>query len=170
MKGNFLKTVLEPFMLCDCETLTFVTQKWKLFSKGDLFCVFWNFGAMFPGKSWRNVYAQCHFKIKYYIYVYRTPLAKRFCVIPFNSLRSFFISGMRWMSWPHGVINWTDSKEHQKGIDAQTVSLHRNHQNRPSFIIIDASVHHGHDSQELLPTGNSFFVVLLRYNWHTTSY
>lgn len=53
MKGICLKMVLEPctFMLCDCEILTFVTQKWKLFSNGDLFCVSRNLGAMFPGKS-----------------------------------------------------------------------------------------------------------------------
>lgn len=53
MRGICLKMISEPctFMLCDCEILTFVTQKWKLFSNGDLFCVFQNLGAMFPGKS-----------------------------------------------------------------------------------------------------------------------
>lgn len=41
MRGLYLKMVSEPCtsMRCDCETLTFVTQKWKLFSNGDLFCV-----------------------------------------------------------------------------------------------------------------------------------
>lgn len=43
-------------MLCDCEILTFVTQKWKLFSNGDLFCVFWNLGAMFSGKKAKKMY------------------------------------------------------------------------------------------------------------------
>lgn len=53
MRGIWLEMISEPctFMLRDCETLTFVTQKGKLFSKGGFILCVWNLGAMSPGKS-----------------------------------------------------------------------------------------------------------------------